>query len=153
MVTLDGVAGLFAGGPANVPWTRALEGLGDVEAARVPVGLPHSVAQVAAHVRFWQDWLLELSAGGTPGWPDHAADGWPEPGDWTDLRAALLDGQDRLQVLARDAAFTAGHTPGGQSWATLLSNFAGHGVYHLGQVVLIRQALGLWPPPGGGDTW
>ena len=25
--------------------------------------------------------------------------------------------------------------------------------YHLGQIVLVRQLLGAWPPPGAGLTW
>jgi uncharacterized damage-inducible protein DinB len=29
----------------------------------------------------------------------------------------------------------------------------GHNSYHLGQIVLLRQELGAWPPPRGGDTW
>ena len=41
----------------------------------------------------------------------------------------------------------------GRPYGVALTNFAGHGVYHLGQVVTLRQGLGLWPPPSGGDTW
>ncbi|MBZ9749429.1 DinB family protein [Deinococcus sp. HMF7604] len=144
---------LFLGGPANVSWEQALEGLGAEDAARVPPGLPHSAAQVAAHVQFWQAWLLDAAAGQAPAWPEHASGGWPPPGDWTALRAELLAGQARLRELSRDPDFAAGTTPQGQPWAAMLVNFAGHGAYHLGQVVLVRQALGLWPPPGGGDTW
>lgn len=147
------VGNLFSGGPANVPWARALEGLGAGDAARVPEGLPHSAAQIVAHVAFWQDFLLDSAGGGSPAWPEHAAGGWPEPGDWEELRARLLGGQERLRALSRDPAFTSSPTREGHPWAATLVNFAGHGVYHLGQVVLIRQALGLWPPPSGGDTW
>jgi hypothetical protein len=28
-----------------------------------------------------------------------------------------------------------------------------HNSYHLGQVVLVRSALGEWPPKEGSDTW
>jgi hypothetical protein len=28
-----------------------------------------------------------------------------------------------------------------------------HSSHHLGQVVTIRQLLGLWPPPAGALTW
>ncbi|MEF2277647.1 DinB family protein [Deinococcus sp. YIM 134068] len=147
------VGNLFSGGPTNVSWARALEGLGAEEAGRVPEGLPHSVAQIAAHVAFWQDFVLEEAGGGTPVRPAHAAGGWPEPGDWEETRTRLLDGQARLRSLTRDPAFISGVTREGHPWAALLANFAGHGLYHLGQVVTVRRALGLWPPPGGGDTW
>ncbi|GHF57382.1 putative damage-inducible protein DinB [Deinococcus metalli] len=147
------VGNLFLGGPANVSWERALEGLDAADALRVPAGLPHAVGQVAAHVQFWQAWLLDAAAGDARPWPEHAAGGWPEPGAWDTLRRDLLTAQARLRDLARDPAFMSGSTPQGQPWAATLASFAGHGVYHLGQVVVIRQALGLWPPPSGGDTW
>jgi hypothetical protein len=28
-----------------------------------------------------------------------------------------------------------------------------HSSHHLGQIITIRQLLGLWPPPGGTLTW
>ena len=35
----------------------------------------------------------------------------------------------------------------------LLWGLSAHNSYHAGQIVVIRQALGAWPPPTGGDTW
>ena len=35
----------------------------------------------------------------------------------------------------------------------MLHTIASHNSYHLGQIVLVRQLLGAWPPPGGGLTW
>ena len=29
----------------------------------------------------------------------------------------------------------------------------GHNSYHLGQIVVLRQLLGAWPPPHGGQSW
>jgi uncharacterized damage-inducible protein DinB len=34
-----------------------------------------------------------------------------------------------------------------------LTHVAQHNAHHLGQIVVIRQALGLWPPPAGSYTW
>jgi hypothetical protein len=34
-----------------------------------------------------------------------------------------------------------------------LQTMASHISYHLGEVVLMRRMLGLWPPPSGGYTW
>jgi uncharacterized damage-inducible protein DinB len=28
-----------------------------------------------------------------------------------------------------------------------------HNSYHLGQVIVLRQMLGAWPPPAGSYTW
>jgi uncharacterized damage-inducible protein DinB len=33
-------------------------------------------------------------------------------------------------------------------WQTLA-----HNSYHVGQIVLVRSALGAWPPRAGGDSW
>lgn len=147
------VGNLYRGGPANVSWEQALEGLSPGDAARTPAGLPHSVAQVVAHVQFWQVFLLDAVRGQGRAMPPHAAQGWPAPGPWDALRADFLRDADALRALARDPAAMSVPDDRGHPLAVNFTNFAGHGVYHLGQVVLIRQALGLWPPPGGGDTW
>ncbi len=142
VVTPDALSKLFAGGEANVRWERALEGLSAREALMVPDGLPHSVAQVLAHVDYWQAWLLARLRGEPNAWPEHAAQGWPNStlDTWEADRARFFTNLEALQAATQH--------PDDQ-----LLGFAAHGVYHLGQVVLIRQAIGAWPPPGGGDTW
>ena len=35
----------------------------------------------------------------------------------------------------------------------MLWQTAVHNSYHVGQIAMIRRALGAWPPQGGGDTW
>ncbi len=35
----------------------------------------------------------------------------------------------------------------------VLWQMAAHNSYHVGQIAMVRQALGAWPPRGGGDTW
>lgn len=147
------VGNLYLGGPANVSWERALEGLDVGEAERTPNHLPHCVSRIVAHVQFWQAHLLATLDGESPATPEHAADGWPAPGDWDTLRGAFLRDAARLRAVARDPQRCAAPDSDGVPLAALLSNYAGHSVYHLGQVVTVRQALGLWPPPGGGDTW
>jgi uncharacterized damage-inducible protein DinB len=34
-----------------------------------------------------------------------------------------------------------------------LVHVAHHNAYHLGQIVSLRQAMGVWPPASGGWTW
>lgn len=147
------VGNLYRGGPANVSWERALEGLSAEQAAQKPEPLPHSVAEMVAHVQFWQNYLLRVIDG--EDMPDikHAAEGWPAPGDWETLKAEFLRDSERFREHARDEAFVQTSDRKGRPYGVALTNFAGHSVYHLGQVVSVRQALGLWPPPSGGDTW
>lgn len=147
------VGNLYRGGPANVSWTQALDGLDAGQAFQVPAGLPHSVARVVAHVQFWQEHLLRLLAGEHPAAPAQAAGGWPEPDEWEAVKAAFMRDAEALRERARNEEFAQALDSNGRPHGVSLTNFAGHSLYHLGQVVTIRQVLGMWPPPGGGDTW
>ena len=149
----DAVSSLYHGGSANVSWLQALDGLSAEQASHVPAGLPHSVADLVAHVAFWQDYLLGVFRGEDPAWVESAAEGWPQMTDWDTLKRRFLDDLDALASYARDEAFMQGLDPKGRFRIVPLTSFAGHGLYHLGQVVTVRQLIGAWPPPGGGDTW
>jgi uncharacterized damage-inducible protein DinB len=35
----------------------------------------------------------------------------------------------------------------------VLMQLVAHNSYHLGQIAMLRRALGVWPPRGGGDSW
>ena len=37
--------------------------------------------------------------------------------------------------------------------ADAIHHVAQHNAHHLGQVVLMRQLMGEWPPPSGGSNW
>ena len=141
---------------------HCLDGL-DAGAAdlRVP-GAVHSIAEIVAHVAFWQDWFLARAQGtGTP-MPASAAIGWiaPPPGHWPTVRDGFRDGLERLaafavaadpqQVVAPAIEFPpiARYTVG-----DVVLHVATHNAHHLGQVVLLRQMLGCWPPPAGSWTW
>jgi uncharacterized damage-inducible protein DinB len=86
-------------------------------------------------------------------------------GSWPELRARFLD---RLQALAAladgDVAATAATAAplappiefpplAGYTLSDALVHVATHNAHHLGQVVVIRQSQGTWPPPAGSWTW
>ncbi len=94
--------------------------------------------------------------------PPPAALGWvaPEAGSWDAVRTGFLDGLDRLVTLG--AASDRGRRidppiefpPLGQyTVGDVLVHVGAHNAHHLGQVVLLRQLLGAWPPPAGSWTW
>jgi len=87
--------------------------------------------------------------------PEHAEECWPEvsEADWEETKSAFLSDLEALQDLMRDPAVLARRAPVGRSVSETLLGFATHNVYHLEQIVTVRQALGLWPPSSGGDTW
>ena len=35
----------------------------------------------------------------------------------------------------------------------VLWQMVAHNSYHVGQIAMMRRALGAWPPRGGGDSW
>ena len=59
-------------GPAAV-----LEGLSEEQAHAKPHGLPHSIAEIVAHMCYWQEWFNACAEKGFSGIPEHAPEGWP----------------------------------------------------------------------------
>ena len=54
---------------------------------------------------------------------------------------------------ARHVERTHGGSNQGDTVADIVWQTLVHNSYHVGQIVLLRQALGVWPPPAGRDTW
>lgn len=141
-------------GSAFVPPSRALNGLSAEVAGRQLEGVPHTIAELVAHLRFWQLYTLSLARGEQSVVPEHAEGGWPKTdgSDWEALRQSFLEGLTELKRVAREEDL-ARVVRGRDTLGYELSLHANHNAVHLGQVILLRQMLGAWPPPGGGDTW
>jgi uncharacterized damage-inducible protein DinB len=148
---------------AYAPPAHVLEGLSDADAVRHIDGTPHTVAQVVAHMAFWQEWFLDRCRGAAVPMVAHAAHGWPAapPGSWDETRGRFLEGlrqaasagsnRDRLN---RPLSPAIEFPPLAHYTMTdALTHVAVHNAHHLGQVVVLRQLLGKWPPPAGGWTW
>jgi hypothetical protein len=56
---------------------RALEGLSPDFAERRVDGAPHSIAEIVAHLNFWQIWFIRRAEGMAAPMVQHAAEGWP----------------------------------------------------------------------------
>ncbi len=117
-------------------------------------GAPHTIAEIVAHLHYWQNYTLALARGEPVAQPTHAAEGWPsaQPEDWENLRAAFLVGLAETKQLAREADLSR-LVRGRDTLGYELTLHVMHNAVHLGQVILLRQLLGTWPPEGGGDTW
>ena len=128
-----------------------------------PVDSPHSVADIVAHMAFWQQWFLDRCEGRPIPAPAHAALGWPavQSGAWNTVLSRFETGLERALALAEDEArlaarlspplepdFLADYTAG-----DALLHIALHNAHHLGQITTLRQQLGTWPPPAGSWTW
>lgn len=137
-----------------------LDGLTPEQATSRPEGLPHSIAEVVAHAHFWLNWVVNIARGGAPIPTPHAAVGWPEvdAASWDRLRADFLDlvgahESFTQQELDRPLFTTPHYGWEKHSVGSALADLAIHTSHHLGQIVTLRQALKLWPPPAGPYTW
>lgn len=126
-------------------------------AGRVPAGASHSLYQLAGHMAFWQDWAVQWLDGEDPATPAHAAGSWPTkaaPTGAAEWRRALNKFTQSLKELQkRSAKGDLFLRHGEKSELEMLHAIAAHNSYHAGQVALLRQMLGVWPPPKGGLTW
>ena len=128
---------------------------------RVP-GAPHTIAELVAHLAFWQDWFAGRCDRTAGPMPQSAALGWPAPapGGWDALRQRFLDGLERVAALGAHGDRARRLDPpiefpplAGITVGEVIIHVAAHNAHHLGQVVLLRQMLGAWPPPSGSCTW
>jgi uncharacterized damage-inducible protein DinB len=141
---------------------RALEGLPTDLAERRLVDLPHSIADIVAHMSFWQEWFTRRIEGADEPMAATAAAGWPAvaPGTWPDVESRFLTGVEALVALGERLDLNAPLSPAigfepmaHYSVGDVMQHAAQHNAHHLGQVVVLRQLLGAWPPPAGSWTW
>jgi len=136
-------------------------------ASQRPSGLPHSVFELVWHMNFWMRHELQKISGVPLPYPEHAAVGWPtrpaaEPEEWRRTQDEFRESIARLQGLtagepAERERVVVNSSPleGSRDYTVeeIVWQTAVHNSYHLGQVALIRRALGAWPPKEGSDTW
>ncbi|HTV65264.1 MAG TPA: DinB family protein [Bryocella sp.] len=120
---------------------------------RVPEGMPYSAWQLLEHIRLALSDIVEFSRDArhkSPPWPEGY---WPKkpapPSDkaWDESVQAIRDNLDTLREMIQDAKQDLFAPLAGGSGQTLLREAllaADHNAYHLGQLVLMRRALGAW---------
>jgi uncharacterized damage-inducible protein DinB len=151
-------------GPGFTSAERALSGITQEQATTKPGNSPHSIADILAHLNFWQSWALSAIDGKPKPMPAHAAEGWVGmTGSWDDLTQEFLAGLDKAKTLTEDETLLQKpfdpetkigwgfekHSVG----EVIVDVIAVHHAHHLGQIILLRRMLNVWPPEGGGSTW
>ena len=153
----DIVGQSLIGKGAHIGPVKALEGLDWKQAGSRPDGLPHSIFQLVNHMTYWQQWLVEWLDGEDPSVPDHAEQSWPgdvSPATEAEWEAAVDEFITSLEALKdRSQSVDLLSEVAGKSRLGMFQTMASHNSHHLGQVVAVRQVLGVWPPPSGGLTW
>jgi hypothetical protein len=141
---------------AHVGFDKAVAGIPADKRGACPPGFDHSPWELLEHLRIAQDDILDFCVNAAYEhalkWPD---DYWPAtaaPPDaraWTDSIAAYARSRDQLKQLARDVEDLTASVPTGKKPQTYLRAIlltADHTAYHVGQLVSVRRALGIWPP-------
>ena len=148
------VVALLRGGQAHVTTAQALDDLPhDLRGARAEE-LPYSVWEQLEHMRIAQEDILRFTSDAgwsSPSWPEEY---WPEhrrevdDATWVRSRNAFERDLDELIALVEDSDIAlTDEIPHGEGRTYLRQALltADHNAYHLGQIVLLRRALGAWP--------
>jgi uncharacterized damage-inducible protein DinB len=147
----------ISGRGAHVATKNLFEGLDWKAAGARPEGAPHSIFQLLNHMSYWDDWAVKWLGAKNPTVPKHASGSWPgavspaNAKDWQRAVRGFRGGLDRLVRQSRESDLLT--TRGEHTRLGMLQTIASHNSYHAGQIVVLRQMLGKWPPPSGGVTW
>jgi hypothetical protein len=147
----------LSGEGAHAATQEVFDGLDWKAAAMRTPGVPHSIFQLLAHTSYWQDWVLQWLDGKDPVVPKHASGSWPSnPGpasseEWKRAVRNFRGGLGKLEGRSREVDLLG--KIGKTSRLRMFHAIASHTSYHVGQVVMLRQLLGKWPPSSGGLTW
>jgi hypothetical protein len=148
----------------GAPPSHVLEAIDENLAHRRVPGASHSIYEEVWHLAFWMDISLDWIAGTLTPYPAHASEGFPASTNesWPSVKERFLASLKKASTLAEDDALLGkpitclSRAPGPDRVMAArdqIEGIASHNAYHLGRIVLLRQLLGAWPPPSGGDTW
>jgi hypothetical protein len=138
---------------AHVGFEKSVEGLAPKHRGVRVEGFPHSAWELVEHMRLTQRDILEFCRNPKyeePTWPD---DYWPKspepPSDhaWDDTIAAFREDRAELEALAMDESidlFAKIPHGAGQTYIREILLVADHNAYHVGQIIAVRRALGIW---------
>ena len=138
---------------AHASLDRVVDGVPQARWSAAAAGLPYTLWQLLEHIRLAQHDILDFCR--NPGyaelrWPDDywpPAGATPSPDEVSASIAALREDREALAALALDSRidlFARIPHGTGQTYLRELLLAADHTSYHLGQMVAVRRALGVW---------
>lgn len=145
---------LLNGSNAHAHFNTAIRGIPADKRGIVPAGADHSLWQLLEHLRIAQSDILEFSRDAnhvSPPWPSGYWPQEPAPPDdkaWDNsLRRFRRDLKAFCALLEDPATDLYRKIPHGDGQTILREAMliADHNAYHVGQIVLLRRLLGIWP--------
>lgn len=145
---------LLRGGEAHIQFADALADFPADKRGAFAAGLPHTGWQLLEHARIAQWDILEFSRNAKHISPDFPEGFWPKtpgPPDGAAWNKSVKGFQRDLQAMVTLISNVRVNLHGALPWGdgqTLLREalvLADHNAYHLGQLVDLRRALGIWP--------
>jgi hypothetical protein len=138
---------------AHVGLDKAVDGIPADKRGAIAPGFEHSPWQLLEHIRLANEDIYDFCVNAkyehTMKWPD---DYWPQPAPanesaWLTSIASIALTLGKLQALARDVPDLTAKVPtgkGNQTYLRAILLVADHTAYHVGQIVAVRRALGIW---------
>ena len=140
---------------AHVGFDKALDGIPEDKRGSRADGFEHSTWQLLEHMRLVQKDLLDFAVNSryvhALKWPD---DYWPQnpaPPDasaWNQSIADFKNDREKLKQVVQDPGVDLfALVPTGEGHQTYLRAIllvVDHNAYHVGQLVAVRRALGIW---------
>jgi len=148
---------LLGGKSAHLTFDDAIANLPPALRGKRVAGTPHSAWRLVEHLRIAQWDILEFSRNPRHQSPEFPAGYWPTgdapPDDkaWDRSVAAVRADLTAMQALVADPKMDLfARIPHGDGQTILREALlvADHNSYHLGQLVMLRRALGAWPDGG-----
>jgi hypothetical protein len=139
---------------AHADFDRVVGGIPPDKRGVVPPGLPHSPWQILEHLRLALDDIHDFCVN-----PDYKEKRWPhdywpaaEPPSstaWDESVQGYARDLDRMRTVIDSQPDLLAPIPHGtspdQTYLRAALLVADHSAYHLGQLVLVRRLLGIWP--------
>ena len=146
------LADVLAWKNAHAGFDAAVDGIPEAVRGRRAEGFPHSPWELLEHMRIAQRDILEFCVDPhykEMKWPD---DYWPPAGQnptaeqWKKSIADFRADRETLKKLAAEGDLYSKIPHGtGQTVLREILLVVDHNAYHVGQLVLVRRALGAWP--------
>jgi hypothetical protein len=140
-------------GDARVTFEDAVAGVPPESQGVRPASLPYSVWELVEHIRRAQYDILEFCRNPRYVQPKFPDDYWPEtpsplaPGSWSKSIERVRADRDEFITFISDPAldlFSQVANGNGQTYLREVLLLADHNSYHVGELITVRRALGIW---------